>query len=1755
MGGSLRKGRGPVAAWLLQLFAAMLLLCSGSAFAQSGTTMTVTGSSPATFSAAGQTLTIQMTLWTGNTPIDGVSFSSGSPDPITSVTCPGGDIMSSVTCSFTYTTTDMDVALGRVLVLGRWVATRPSGGNRSGNTNTFFIPYQAVSAPVANSVSATVAYGSSNNPITLNITGGAPTSVAVGTQATHGTATATGTSITYTPVAGYAGADSFTYTATNASDTSSPATISITVSPPPAPTVTSLSPTNGPTAGNNTVVITGTGFAAASPSGAVKFGAANASYTINSNTQITATAPANAAGTYDVTVTTPGGTSATSAADQYTYVAAPTVTSISPTSGPVAGGTTVVITGTGFAAASPSGAVKFGATNATYTINSNTQITATTPANAAGTYDVTVTTPGGTSATSAADQYTYVAVPTVTSISPNSGLSTGGTFVVITGTNFTGVTAVTFGGTAATGFTVNSTTKITATSPAGSGTVDIRVTTVGGTSATSVADRFTYIAPPVANNVSASVAHGSTNNPITLNITGGVPISVAVGTQATHGTATAAGTSITYTPTASYSGSDSFTYTATNSAGTSAPATVTITVSNATITYAPTSPPAATVAASYSQSLAGASGGTASYTYTVASGSLPPGITLNTNGQLSGTPTAGGSFNFTVQAQDSSTGNGPFNATSGTLTLMVGAPTISVSPASLSNGAIAAAYSQTVTASGGTSSYSYAVTAGVLPTGLTLSAGGVLSGTPTAGGTFNFTVTATDSSTGTGAPYTGSQSYALTIGAPTISVSPASLPNAMAETAYSQTITASGGTATYTYSLQSGSLPAGMSLSSGGVLSGTPTVAGTFNFTIKATDSSTGTGAPFSASQAYSLVINAPAISVSPTTLPNATGGVAYSQTITASGGAGGYTYSLSAGALPPGVALSSAGVLSGTPTTASSYNFTVTATDGHGFTGSQAYTLAINAPTITLTPATVPGATVGVAYSQTMTASGGNGGYTYSLTAGALPPGVSLSSAGVLSGTPTAPGNYNFTVKVTDGFGFSGSQAYTVAVTAPTITLTPPTLPAATVGIAYSQAMAANGGTGPYTYSLVTGSLPTGVSLSSAGVLSGTTTTAGTFNFTVKATDAFGSSGSIAVSITVAAATQAITNFKANPTAPVFAPNGTFTVSATGGASTSPVVFASTTPAVCTVSGSTVTMLAAGNCALTANQAADANYLAAPQVALNVTITAATQAITNFKANPTAPVFAPNGTFTVSATGGASTSPVVFASTTPAVCTVSGSTVTMLAAGNCALTANQAADANYLAAPQVALNVAIAAAAPAISWIGAIHKTQGEAAFDLPLPTSNSAGAFTFTSSNTSVATVSGRTVTIVGGGTATLTATQAATANYTAGSVAATLTVDMRPDPTKDPSVAAGLQAQVDASLRFASAQENNVNDRLRQLRNQKGTPSHNGLTLSVGGGRYGQGMSLPMGLGAAGNAGPGINGGWLGGSIVYGQRNGTTGREGYDLRSDGISFGIDHAFGDYVLGAALGSGWGNTDFSDGRSKQDARHRAFTLYGLWRGNEHWYAEGLMGWGQLDFDLQRWSTVANAMAAARRKGDQQYGSFSVGYTQRNEAYDLTGYGRVEGSRTTLDAYRENGLGIYDLAYRSQRIETSLAAVGVEGSYHGKLGRHAFRPFWSLEYRDALSNSGNAELNYVVQPTAGDYLLALHGYADRTFAFGGGFDLELARGWQMSFQYRREQANGLYNNVFGLRVVFGQGGAAPAFMLMPAQYRGATVYPQPQQQP
>ncbi|MDX1804342.1 MAG: putative Ig domain-containing protein, partial [Alcanivorax sp.] len=419
--------------------------------------------------------------------------------------------------------------------------------------------------------------------------------------------------------------------------------------------------------------------------------------------------------------------------------------------------------------------------------------------------------------------------------------------------------------------------------PTQAGTFNFTVTATDSSTGTgspfSVAGSYTLNVQaivPVANAVSDTVSYGSSSNVVPTSFTGGTPTSVAIASPASHGTATASGTTITYTPTAGYTGTDSFTYTGTNSAGTSLPATVSITVSGPTLAITSSSGGTsltATVGQSFTQTFT-FSGGQAPYQGYSISG-IPAGLSVTafdrTSITISGAPTVSGTFTLKVSGTDSSTGtdpgsgkNAPFTV-SQSFALQINAASMSVSPASgtLTNATSGTAYNQLITAGGGISPYTYTVTSGSLPSGVILTAAGILKGTPSAVGTFQFQVTATDSSTGAGSPATASASYTLNVDPPPIPLSPSALPNLQQGTAYSQQLSASGGTSPYTYAVTSGSLPTGLTLSSTGLISGTPTASGPYNFTVTATDATTGSAAPYTGSQVYAVTVgsNPPIVS------------------------------------------------------------------------------------------------------------------------------------------------------------------------------------------------------------------------------------------------------------------------------------------------------------------------------------------------------------------------------------------------------------------------------------------------------------------------------------------------------------------------------------------------------------------------------------------------------------------------------------------------------------------------------------------------------------------------------------------------------------------------------------------------------------------------------------------------------------------------------------------------------------------------------
>lgn len=509
-------------------------------------------------------------------------------------------------------------------------------------------------------------------------------------------------------------------------------------------------------------------------------------------------------------------------------------------------------------------------------------------------------------------------------------------------------------------------------------------------------------------------------------------------------------------------------------------------------------------------------------TYSCATTPIDPGQSLTCVGRYTSTAAnVGANLTESVTLVVVPSIGGGWGGISGTIAATTRyIPTPTIVAVVLPAGTVGATYSApALIASGGTAPYTFS--AAGLPSGLTMSSAGIISGTPVAPAATSVLVTVTDSTTASlGGPYTSAvRELAFSIVAPTISVSTSALPTGSFGAVYSApALTASGGTGSYIYTASG--LPNGLTLNpSTGVISGTPSQAGSFNVSVTASDTTTAVnGGPFaSAAKVLTLSVAAPSVVIATTTLPAATFAVAYNApALSVTGGTGPYIFA--ATGLPTGLsANANTGAISGTPSQAGSFIVNVMATDattaangGPFVSTTKTLTLSVAAPGVAVSSTTLPSATFGTAYTApALTATGGAAPYTFS--ASGLPTGLTLNaSSGVVSGIPTQSGVFTLTVIATDattvangGPFVSVAKSLAVSVGAPTIAVTTTTLASAAFGTSYSATtLTASGGTGPYIFAA--SGLPNGLTLNAtSGVISGTPTQSGTFTVTVTATDA----------------------------------------------------------------------------------------------------------------------------------------------------------------------------------------------------------------------------------------------------------------------------------------------------------------------------------------------------------------------------------------------------------------------------------------------------------------------------------------------------------------------------------------------------------------------------------------------------------------------------------------------------------------------------
>jgi hypothetical protein len=421
---------------------------------------------------------------------------------------------------------------------------------------------------------------------------------------------------------------------------------------------------------------------------------------------------------------------------------------------------------------------------------------------------------------------------------------------------------------------------------------------------------------------------------------------------------------------------------------------------------------------------------------------------------------------------------------------------LAVTTTTLPAGQMGIPYNAMLMAKGGKVPYTWSLMSGTLPAGLTLNpATGTIAGTPSAvvtGAALTFQVSDSENPA-----QKQPVNLTLTVAPGNLAISTASLTNGQVGVAYSATLSANGGKSPYTWSLSSGTLPAGLSLNGAtGAITGTPTATvSSTPLTFQVQDSSS---TPQTKTANLTLTVLPPPPAISTSSLPNGQVNVAYSTMLAASGGTPPYHWSITSGTLPTGLSLNaSSGGISGTPTVAvtnASLTFKVTDSGSPAQSSPQTLTLSIAPATLAITTSSLPNGQLGAAYNTKLAASGGTTPYTWSVTSGTLPAGLSLNPAtGAITGTPTTAVNsapLTFQVQDSESPQQSKSASLPLTITPATLAIATSSLPNGQINVAYSTTLAASGGTTPYTWSLSSGTLPTGLSLNTAtGVISGTPT------------------------------------------------------------------------------------------------------------------------------------------------------------------------------------------------------------------------------------------------------------------------------------------------------------------------------------------------------------------------------------------------------------------------------------------------------------------------------------------------------------------------------------------------------------------------------------------------------------------------------------------------------------------------------------------
>jgi uncharacterized protein YhjY with autotransporter beta-barrel domain len=1076
--------------------------------------------------------------------------------------------------------------------------------------------------------------------------------------------------------------------------------------------------------------------------------------------------------------------------------------------------------------------------------------------------------------------------------------------------------------------------------------------------------------------------------------------------------------------------------------------------------------------------------------------------------------------------------------------ITINPPVPVISSAATATGNVGTAFSYQITASNTPTSYN----ATGLPPGLSVNTvTGLISGTPTSLATASpYTVTLS----ATNVTGTGTKSLTITI-APVITS--ASTATGSGGSPFSYQITASN----LPTSFSATGLPSGLAVNTTtGLISGTPSVNGTFNATISATNAA-GTG-----SQALTITLTVTTPVITSATTASGSGGSAFSYQITASN----LPTSFGATGLPAGLTINtSTGAISGTPTVNGSFGVTISATNVAG-TGAATLTITLSATLPVITSPTTATGSGGSAFSYQITAS--NVPTSYNATG--LPAGLTVNTTtGLISGTPTVNGTFTVTISAANTSG-TGTATLTITLSATMPVITSATAANGSGGSAFSYQITASNV--PTSYS-ATG-LPAGLTVNtSTGAISGTPTMNGSFGVTISATNAAGT-GSATLTITLTATppviTSALTANGSGGTAfsyQITASNVPTSYNATGlpagltvNTSTGAI---SGTP---TVNGSFGVTISATNAAGTGSATLTITLTATPPV-----ITSATTASVAWGAAISYQITASNVPTSYNAIGlPAGVSVNTGTGVISGTATVSGTFNATISAINAAGTGSQA------------LAITIGTAAPVAGAAAMTVQLNTPTTFDLaPFITgSGISGVNVVIAAQHGTATVSGTKVTYtpVNNYFGTDTFSYAAFGNAGTSPTAAVVTVTVvgRPDPSKDARVMSLIGSQTETAQRFSKAQIYNFQHRLETLhhgapsRSDAGSPvtanqaptkkiagysnnndnssarqdsfqpillaykptyaayQNDSLSVSdINEGVIGRSQSVLANIivsalttasidvatlsDGAGSGAPGGSGGteiWGAGNIHFGTRDQVAG-DVINFSTDGASLGADRRVSDQlVLGMGLGYARDKSTIGTDGTASSSNGRSLSAYGSYQPTPATFIDALIGYGTLNYNTDRYVSSINDFAHAQRNGNQTFGSLASGYEYREEGLLVSPYGRLDFTVDHLDAVTESGAGTNALNYSRLSSRTSQISVGmrVELSHETRFGQAL--PHARIEYQRNVEKGGPSSIAYADLFNGPRYSVAATTVNTNSLVLGLGSDFMLRSGLKFGIDYQ-----------------------------------------------